>query len=157
MRHRIVFLATCLVLAGPLHSQAVERVPAFSLPDTSGRTVSLRQFQGKVLLLNFWATWCGPCKTEMPGFEDLYRRYKSRGLAVVGIALDSDPVLVRKFAKKHRITYPLLINGMDVSQYDVLGIPATFLADRHGIVRKKVVGFENKKVFEDVLKELIPD
>jgi peroxiredoxin len=91
----------------------------------------------------------------MPGYEDLYRRYRSRGLVVVGIALDSSPAQVRRFAKKYGITYPLLINGMNVDSYNVLGIPATILADRTGIVRKKVVGFEEGNVFEDVLKELL--
>jgi peroxiredoxin len=133
----------------------VERVPDFSLPDTSGRTVALRQFQGKVILLDFWATWCGPCKKEMPGYEDLYRRYKSRGLVVIGIALDSSPAQVRRFAKEYGITYPLLINGMNVDRYGVLGIPATILADRQGIVRKKVVGYEEGKFFEDALEELL--
>jgi peroxiredoxin len=147
---------SCLAFTIPLRPQApVDRVPDFSLPDTSGRTVALRQFQGKVILLDFWATWCGPCKKEMPGYEDLYRRYRSRGLVVVGIALDSSPAQVRRFAKKYGITYPLLINGMNVDRYNVLGIPATILADRTGIVRKKVVGFEEGNVFEDVLKELL--
>lgn len=147
----------CLSLTLPLRPQPpVERVPDFSLPSASGQTVSLRQFQGKVILLDFWATWCGPCKKEMPGYEELYRRYKKRGLVVVGIALDSSPTQVRRFARKYGITYPLLINGMNVDRYGVLGIPTTILADRQGIVRKKVVGFEEKKVFEDALKELIP-
>jgi len=111
---------SCLPFTTPLRPQAaVERVPDFSLPDTSGHTVALRQFQGKVILLDFWATWCSPCKKEMPGYEGLYRRYKSRGLAVVGIALDSSPAKVRRFAKKYRITYPLLINGINVDRYGV--------------------------------------
>jgi peroxiredoxin len=135
---------------------AAEKIPNFSLPDTAGHVVSLKQFEGKVIMLDFWATWCGPCKTEMPGYEALYRKYKSRGLVVVGIALDADPVKVRKFAKKYGITYPLLINGMNVSSYGVLGIPTTILADRKGVVRKKVVGFEETKVFETIVEELFP-
>src|SRR5580658_4692926 len=124
----MTFFVVCLALTVPLRPQGrAERVPEFSLPDTSGHKVALRQFKDKVILLDFWATWCGPCKKEMPGYEELYRRYKSRGLVVVGIALDSSPAQVRAFAKKYGITYPLLINGMNVDRYNVLGIPTTIL------------------------------
>ena len=131
---------------------APERMPAFHLRDTAGHEVSSTQFRGKVVLLDFWATWCAPCKREMPGYESLYRRYQDRGLMVIGIAADSDAASVAKFAKKLKITYPLLINGMDVQRYGVKGLPTTLLVDRSGFVRKKVVGFEYTKAFEDALR-----
>ena len=99
-----------------------ERMPEFDLKDTAGREVSSAQFMGKVVLLDFWATWCAPCKREMPGYENLYRRYKSRGLVVVGIAADSDPRVVSRLGRKLGITYPLLVNGMDVQRYGVEGV-----------------------------------
>ena len=134
-----------------------EQMPPFDLKGTSGREVSSAQFRGKILLIDFWATWCGPCKKEMPGYENLYRRYKGKGLQVVGIAADSDPALVAKFGKKLGITYPLLINGMDVQRYGVLGLPTTILVDQHGAVRTKVVGFEYTAVFETALKGLLKE
>ena len=81
-----------------------ERMPDFGLKDLAGREVSAAQFRGKVVLLDFWATWCGPCKKEMPGYERLYRRYKDRGLVVLGISADSDAGLVAKFGKELGVT-----------------------------------------------------
>ena len=132
-----------------------ERMPEFDLKDTAGREVSAAQFRGKVVLLDFWATWCGPCKKEMPGYETLYRKYKDRGLAVVGIAADSDAQVVARFGKKLGITYPLLVNGMDVQPYGVEGLPTTILVDRGGIIRKKVVGFEYTSVIESDLRQIL--
>jgi peroxiredoxin len=130
-------------------------MPEFNLKDTTGREVSSAQFEGKVVLLDFWATWCAPCKREMPGYESLYRRYKHRGLEVVGIAADSDARLVSRFGRKLDITYPLLVNGMDVQRYGVEGLPTTILVDRSGTIRQKVVGFEYTSVIEgDILKVL---
>ena len=91
----------------------------------------------------------------MPGYESLYRRYKDRGFVVIGIAADSDPALVAEFAKKLKITYPLLINGMDVQKYGVEGLPETMLIDRNGVIRKRVVGFEYTEAFESALLELL--
>ena len=127
----------------------------FDLKDTAGHEVSSAQFKGKVVLLGFWATWCAPCKREMPGYETLYRRYKNRGLAVVGIAADSDPRVVAGSAEKLGITYPLLVNGMDVQRYGVEGLPTTMLVDSAGLVRKKVVGFEYTSVIEGDLREIL--
>jgi peroxiredoxin len=134
---------------------ALELMPDFDLKDTAGHEVPSTQFRGKVVLLDFWATWCVPCKQEMPGYEDLYRRYRDRGLVVIGIAADSDAKLVSRFGKKLKITYPLLINGMEVQKYGVEGIPTTILIDRKGFVRKKVVGFEYTQVFENALREIL--
>lgn len=130
-------------------------MPDFTIKDTGGREVSLSSFRGHVMLIDFWATWCGPCKNEMPGYEDLYRRYRKRGLMVIGVAADSDPRAVAQFGKKLRVTYPLLVNGMDVQRYGVLGLPTTILVDRSGFIHKKVVGFERKEVFEAALLDLL--
>ncbi len=136
-------------------SATVEKLPDFTIKDTHGREVSIGAYRGKILLVDFWATWCGPCKKEMPGYEDLYRRYKKRGLMVIGVAADSDPIAVARFGKKLGITYPLLVNGMDVQKYGAPGLPTTMLVDRSGVVRKKIVGFEYTKVFESALIELL--
>ena len=132
------------------------RMPAFTLKDASGREVSSDEFRGKVLLVDFWATWCAPCRREMPGYEDLYRRYGSRGVMIIGIAMDWDADAVTKFARKLGVTYPLLLNGAQVQQqFGILGLPTTFLVDRTGLIRKKVVGFEYKEVIEAALREIL--
>jgi peroxiredoxin len=138
-------------------ANSLERMPDFTIKDTQGHEVSLSSLRGNVMLIDFWATWCGPCKKEMPGYEDLYRRYQKRGLMVVGIAADSDPDAVSRFGKKLRVTYPLLVNGMDVQRYGVLGLPTTILVDRRGFIHKKVVGYEQKKVFEAALIDLLDE
>jgi len=130
-------------------------MPNFALKDPAGRDVSSAQFRGKVLLLDFWATWFAPCKKEMPGYERSCRRHKDRGLVVLRISADSDAGVVAKFGKKLRVTYPLLINGMDVQCYGVQGLPTAMLVDRSGFVRKKVVGFEETEVFERVLRDIL--
>ena len=139
----------------PGPTPARKRMPAFALKDTAGRQVSLTDFRGKVLLVDFWATWCAPCKTEMPGYERLYRTYKDRGFAVVGIAADSDPKLIAEFGKMLGVTYPLLVNGMNVARYGVQGLPTTILVDRNGIIRKQVIGFEYTRVFENALRAIL--
>jgi peroxiredoxin len=140
----------------PAHpAVALERMPHFKLKDTAGREFSLSDFRGKVLLVDFWGTWCAPCKTEMPGYERLYRKYKERGLVVIGIAADDDAAEVSRFGRKLGISYPLLINGMNVQQYGVEGLPTTILVDRNGLVRKKVVGFEYTQVFDEALRGIL--
>ena len=136
-------------------ASSAERMPEFDLKDTAGHDVSSAQFRGKVVLLDFWATWCAPCKQEMPGYERLYRQYKGRGVAMVGIAADSDALVVSRFGKKLGITYPLLVNGMNVQPYGVQGLPTTMLIDRSGFVRKTVVGFEYTSVIERDLLDVL--
>ena len=134
---------------------ALRRMPDFHLKDTRGQQVTLAQFRGHVLLVDFWATWCAPCRKEMPGYEALYQRYRARGLAMVGIAADSDRAAVARFGRDLGITYPLLINGMDVERYGVQGLPTTILVDREGFIRKEVVGFEYTRVIERTVKQLL--
>ena len=141
--------------AQPSLANAPERMPYFALRDTAGHQVSSAQFRGQVVLLDFWATWCAPCKQEMPGYERLYRQYKGRGFVVVGIAADSDARLVSRFGKKLGITYPLLVNGMDVRRYGIEGLPTSMLVDRNGLIRNKVVGFEYTSVIESELRDIL--
>jgi peroxiredoxin len=130
-------------------------LPAFRLGDVAGREVSSEDFRGKVLLVNYWATWCKPCETEMPGLQQLQDTYEPRGFAVIGIAMDTDKKAVATFARKHGIRYWLLMGTPDVQErFGILGIPTTILVDRQGVVRYKVVGFEYKEAVEAELKKL---
>ena len=144
-----------LAAAGEIGS----RLPNFSVKDFQGRQVSSADLQGKVVLIDFWATWCQPCKKEMPGYQKLLERYGSRGFAVVGFKLDimrdaEDPVL---FAKRIGVRYPLAVAADDLKQRfgGIEGIPTTMLYDRQGILRKKVIGFEYTDIFESELKPLL--
>jgi thiol-disulfide isomerase/thioredoxin len=134
------------------------RLPDFSVKDLQGREISSPNLRGKVVLIDFWATWCQPCKKEMPGYQKLLDRYGSRGFAVVGFKFDTmmdmeDPVL---FAKKIGARYPLAVAADDLKQKfgGVEGLPTTLLYDRQGILRKKVVGFEYTDTIESELKPL---
>jgi len=135
------------------------RMPDFSAKDLQGREISSADLRGKVVLIDFWATWCQPCKKEMPGYQKLLDRYGSRGFAVVGLKLDimrdtEDPVL---FAKRIGVRYPLVVAADDLKQRfgGIEGIPTTMLYDRQGVLRKKVIGFEYTDIFESALKPLL--
>jgi thiol-disulfide isomerase/thioredoxin len=144
-----------VIAAGEIGS----RLPDFSAKDLQGRPVSSADLRGKVVLIDFWATWCQPCKKEMPGYQKLLDRYGSRGFAIVGFKLDTmkdmeDPGL---FAKRIGVRYPLAVAADDLKQKfgGIEGIPTTMLYDRQGILRKKVIGFEYTDVFESELKPLL--
>ena len=135
------------------------RLPDFSVKDLQGRAVSSADLRGKVVLIDFWATWCQPCKKEMPGYQKLLDRYSPNGFAVIGFKFDTmmdmeDPVL---FAKKMGVRYPLAVASDDLKQKfgGIEGLPTTLIYDRQGILRKKVIGFEYTEAFEADLKPLL--
>ena len=144
-----------VIAAGEIGS----RLPDFSVKDLYGRQVSSADLHGKVVLIDFWATWCEPCKTEMPGYQRLLDRYGSRGFQVVGFKFDmmkdvEDPVL---FAKKIRVRYPLAVATEQVRQAfgGIEGLPTTLVYDRQGLLRYKVVGFEYTDTVESQIKPLL--
>src|SRR5215467_4242103 len=126
--------------------EADSRLPRFSVKDLRGRTISSADLRGKVLLVDFWATWCEPCKREMPGYQKLLDRYQSRGFAVVGFKFDTmaDAENPISFAKKIGVHYPLAVASDDLKQKfgGIEGLPTTLLYDRQGVLRKKIIGFE---------------
>jgi len=130
--------------------------PSWSLPSIDGKTVNLSDFKGKVVVLDFWATWCPPCRKEIPSFIELQKELGDKGLAVVGIALDEEGAkVVKPFAKKNDINYPLVIGKQATSDSygGIEGIPTTFIIDRDGKIVGKHVGLTSK---EEFLKELTP-
>ena len=135
------------------------RLPAFTVDDLQGHKISSADLHGKVVLVDFWATWCQPCKQEMPGYQKLLDRYGAQGLAVVGFKFDTmmdteDPT---KFAEKIGVRYPLAVATDDLKQKfgGIEGLPTTMLYDREGILRQKVIGFEYTQSFEGNLKPLL--
>jgi thiol-disulfide isomerase/thioredoxin len=134
-------------------------LPEFFVRDLQGRDISSADLRGKVALINFWATWCQPCKKEMPGYQKLTDRYGPRGFAVVGFKFDTmadteDPL---QFAKKIGVRYPLAVGADELKQKfgGIEGLPTTLLYDREGILRKKVIGFEYTSAFELELTPLL--
>ena len=126
--------------------------PEFVLKDLSGKTVKLSDYRGKAVVLNFWATWCPPCKTEIPWFEDLADKYRAQGLEVIGIAMDdSSEKDIANFAKDMKMNYPVLLGKEETS--DAYGgvemLPTTFYIDRTGKITDHVLGLVSRKDIED--------
>jgi thiol-disulfide isomerase/thioredoxin len=143
------------VAAGEIGSH----LPDFSARDLRGRRISSADLRGKVVLVDFWATWCQPCKKEMPGYQKLAGRYGPRGFAVIGLKLDimADTEEPRAFAHRLGIHYPLAVATDEVKNKfgGIEGLPTTLLYDRQGILRQKIIGFEYTDVIEKDLKELL--
>jgi peroxiredoxin len=114
----------------------------FALKDLNGKTVRLTDYQGKVVLLEFWATWCGPCKQSMPELGRLYEKYKDRGFEIIAISMDESESAVRQFVEEYRLSFTVVIDDADVnSAYGVFSIPTTFILDKSGQIVKKHLGF----------------
>jgi cytochrome c biogenesis protein CcmG/thiol:disulfide interchange protein DsbE len=141
------------------HGNAVTHplAPDFSVKDLSGQTLQLSHYRGKVVLLNFWATWCSPCRSEIPRFVDLQNKYDKEGLQIVGISLDADPKLVHAFYQQLRMNYPVAIGDAKLAeQYGgVLGLPVSFLIGRDGRIYAKHVGETDISQIEREIKSLL--
>jgi peroxiredoxin len=120
----------------------------FTLTDLQGKSWSLRELRGKVVLVNFWATWCPPCRKEMPDLEALYNRFKGDGLVVLAIS-DEDAATVRPFIAERQVTYPILLDpGRKVNDlFQVEGIPKTFIYDREGKLVAQSIDMRTQKQF----------
>ncbi|HVP51636.1 MAG TPA: TlpA disulfide reductase family protein [Terriglobales bacterium] len=132
--------------------------PDFALKGLDGKQVRLSDYRGKAVLLNFWATWCAPCKIEMPWFVDLQKQYASQGLQVIGVAMDdSGEETIAKFAKEMGVNYPVLVGKEAVG--DAYGgvefLPTTFIIDRQGKVVDRVFGLVGRGEFEDNIKKAL--
>jgi peroxiredoxin len=142
------------------NSQLTQSSPApdFALESLDGKTMRLSDFRGKAVLLNFWATWCGPCKIEMPWFVDFQKQYGSQGFQVVGVAMDdASKEAIGKFAKDMGVNYPILIGKESVGdQYGgVPALPESFLISRDGKIMDKIIGLRGKAEIEDAIKKAL--
>lgn len=150
-------LETARQMAAAPVSLVGQPAPAFKLPDFEGNSVSLADFKGKVVFLDFWATWCGPCVSAMPHIQALYEKYKDKGLVVIGMNLDSDQEAAKKFAKEKGFTYRHLFAGEIGDDYPLRGIPTFFIIDREAVVRYQESGFAPglEKEWEKEIEELL--
>jgi len=132
--------------------------PDFELTDASGRKVKLSDYKGKVVLLNFWATWCGPCKLEIPWFADFEKRYKDQGFAVLGVSMDEDGwEAVKPYIEAKQVNYRIMIATEEVAQKygGVEALPTTFIIDREGRIVSTHIGLVMKKDYEDEIAALL--
>ncbi len=149
----LAVIAGVLALAQPfrLESRGVEvgdRVPEYSAPDLAGTDVSFEDYLGEVVLVNVWATWCGPCRVEMPSIQAVHERYRERGFTVLAISIDvgsghRDKVM--EFAEEYELDFPILLDpeGRIGGIFQTVGVPETFVLDREGRIAKRLIGATN--------------
>lgn len=136
---------------------AVQAAPDFTLKDLAGREVRLSDQKGRVVLVEFWATWCPPCRTSIPALEKLHAAYAGKGLTILAVSMDEGGVdKIRAFAAEYKITYTVLQGTTPVAdKYSVRMIPATYLVDRQGIIQKHYLGGMSEDRIEEDIRSLL--
>jgi cytochrome c biogenesis protein CcmG/thiol:disulfide interchange protein DsbE len=132
--------------------------PDFTLQDANGTSVKLSDYKGKVVLLNFWATWCGPCALEIPWFEEFEQQYKSRGFEVLGVSMDEDGwKAVKPYVTEHKVNYRVVLGNDSVTQLygGVDSLPTSFLVDRNGRIAFVHVGLAGKDEYQNEIQNLL--
>lgn len=162
-----IFLLSLSILAvlfcsfgcsGGSNSPPPQNAPDFTLKDLAGNDVSLSNFQGKAIILNFWATWCPPCRAEIPHFIKLYEEYKDKGLVIIGISLDQGvDTVIKDFVAKYNITYPILRGNKEViaSYGGMAGIPTTFFINREGKIVNKIMGIIDERTTRKNIEKIL--
>jgi peroxiredoxin len=159
-----VLTAVCLVLpprmpATMATGEARKTAPDFALTDTKGAVVTLSHYRGKVVLLDFWATWCHGCKTEIPWFMEFDDKYRAKGLAVIGVAMDGEGwKVVKPFVEEKKMNYAVVAGNDDVAkQYGVEAMPVTLLIDREGKIAASHAGVVDKDAWESKIRTLLKE
>ena len=144
----LLLIAFVVTLSFTLEEHAAaegKKAPSFSIRTDSGRTITPTDFGGKLLVLNFWATWCQPCVEEVPSLDALQRRFADKGLVVLGVSVDENPSLYREFLSRYRVSFLTARTGPKglSADYGTFKFPETYLIDQSGVVIKKVMGKDN--------------
>jgi cytochrome c biogenesis protein CcmG/thiol:disulfide interchange protein DsbE len=131
--------------------------PDFTLTQLDGKPLQLSSYRGKVILLDFWATWCDPCREEIPHFVELQNKYANQGLQIIGVSMDDSIDPVRPFAEQFHMNYPVVMGNAKTGELfgGVLGLPITFLIGRDGHIYNKHIGATKATVFETEIKALL--
>ena len=156
-------VVAALVAGAVLYSlrrpHAPERRPApdFTLPQLDGQQLQLSSYRGKVVLLDFWATWCVPCRAEIPQFIELQKKYGDRGLQIIGVSMDDGPEPVRTFYEQFHMNYPVVMGTAKTGeQYGgVLGLPIAFVISRDGLIHSKKIGAADMAALEREIQKLL--
>lgn len=153
--------------SAPESSSASERarfepvpVPAFELEDMDGGVYSMEARKGSVVIINFWATWCGPCRFEIPELVELQEEYGPEGFEVLGISMDEEGFdVIRPFAEEMAINYPIVVDhGAVASQFGgIYGLPTTFIVDRNGLIQERIIGIVTRQSLEPRLQILLSE
>ncbi len=143
-------MASALPTLGP--------APSWTLPKLDGTTLASSELAGKVVVVDFWATWCPPCREEIPGYVEMQRELEAQGVVVIGVSLDrAGPTVVKQFAERYGINYPLVMGDEDTVQAfgGIEAIPTTFLIDRDGRIRHRKVGMMAREEYEPLVRSLL--
>jgi thiol-disulfide isomerase/thioredoxin len=162
----IAVLGTMNMFTGSQVLRSGDRVPDFTLVDLSGQTVRFSDLEGRAVVLNFWATWCPPCRREMPLLDAIHQEYRSRGLSVVGIDVGEDPDAVRRYVESIGVAYPIWVDapnrqtGIDATQsihgrFGGVGLPTTVFVDRGRIIRGRHLGELNRAILQTQAESLL--
>jgi len=154
-----IFSAACdQELTSEAHAKGLKTAPDFNLKKFGGGMAKLSDYRGKVVILDFWATWCPPCRKEIPDFVELQKEFGDKGLIMLGISLDQNPKqALPSFLRKYNVNYPILLTDGKVDRAfgGITGIPTTFVIDQKGEIYKQYVGFRPKHVFKTDIKTLL--
>lgn len=164
MKFVITALVCLMLFVSPFHAYSAEvgkKAPAFTLNDMKGNTVTLYSLKGKVVLLDFWGTWCSPCKEEFPELDALYKKYGKDGLEVVGISVDKSESNVAEFLKKWPVSFTVLTDttGDVPESYALPGMPTGYIIGKDGVIRFRHIGFSKEfmSIYEKEIVELLKE
>ncbi|MCG8671000.1 MAG: TlpA family protein disulfide reductase [Pseudomonadales bacterium] len=157
---KVLWVAVTLLFAASVSAKSVnQKAPEITLPGMTGKTVKLSDFRGQVVMVNFWASWCEPCRTEMPLIEDIYNKYKKIGFTVLGVNVDENPKAGKKMLKDIPVSFPVVFDSDNkmIEKYEVQAMPSTYMVDRKGNIRDIHRGYKkgDEKAYENYIRKLL--